>query len=226
MMASYIFTYNAKKQTMRKTILFLGILTHSIPFFSQDKQVDIIEVRNEKGFVLNAINYTDLRQKITLEVTATNLIGYKKPITKFVAAKDTIPMINLFFINGKRWGYTSNYTYIPRPTETEIALQNERLKEKTLKSVDGLKDGIVLFYRDGCPRCAYATTYMLNNNIEFKMLDATGNENNNRLMWDLIQLENPEMRRVQFPVFLINGDISYNIEDLKGFATTTLFNFK
>lgn len=56
-------------------------------------------------------------------------------------------------------------------------------------------------------------------------MDINDNSENNQIMWKLIQLEKPEITKVTMPVYLINGSISYNIEDLKGF-TTNLSRFR
>ncbi len=187
--------------------------------YSQEEPVKIVVIESETELVFKAVNNTQIQQEITLEITAKNLRGYKTPITKLVSAKDTVSMISLYHIQGKEWNYRTSYSHKPKPTEKEIALQDEQLKGKTLKNIEGIDEGIVLFYQDGCPRCAYATTYMLDNDIDFKMLDATSKSTNSKLMWNLIQTKNPKMKNVTFPVFLINGNISYNIEDLKGFTS-------
>jgi glutaredoxin-related protein len=191
----------------------------SVLSYSQEEPVKVAVIESETELVFSAINNTQIQQEITLEIIAKNLRGYKTPITKLVPAKDTVSLISLYSVQGKEWNYRTNHSHKPKPTEKEIAQQDEQLKGKTLKNIDGINKGIVLFYQDGCPRCAYATTYMPDNDIDFKMLDATGKTQNNKLMWNLIQTKNPEMKNVTFSVFLINGNISYNIEDLKGFTS-------
>ncbi len=194
------------------------------PLWSQSDNIEIVDEQNDRDLVIKAINHSDLRQELVLEIEATNLSGYNGPITKLIASKDTVIMTNLTIIPGQ-WSYRTKCVFTPKPTDSEIALQDEGLKEKNLKEVQDLGKGIVLFYQDGCPRCAYVTTFMLNNGIAFKIFDITNNENDNQMMWNLIKMEAPELEKVTLPVFLVNGKISYNIEDLKGY-TKNLLSFK
>ncbi|MBD0850446.1 hypothetical protein [Maribacter arenosus] len=66
---------------------------------------------------------------------------------------------------------------------------------------------------------------MLNNDIGFKLLDTTSDEKNQILMWDLLRLEKPELKNVTMPVVLVNGQISYDIENLKRFSRDFLKPF-
>ena len=207
------------------SIFWIAIFASCFMTYAQEYQVELLSSQNEKGFVLSAKNNSSIQQEVTLTLETKNLRGYKEPIKKLVEAGKTLEMITLYFIPGKASDFSTSYQFNPKPTDSEIAAQDEKLKAKTLENVEDIENGITLFYQDGCPRCAFATTYMLDNDIDFKLIDVTDQNENNAAMWELLIKKNPELDEVIFPVFIINGDISYNIEDLGNF-TDTLFEFK
>jgi glutaredoxin len=211
---------------MKNIIFFLFAISSFLTVKSQDSAITINEKRVKNGLELYVVNKTTVRQEIVLELTVTNLKGYKGPITKLVNANDSILMAQLNYEQGTKWNYKYSFNYLSKPTEAEIALQDEELKKNTLAKFEEYKEGIVLFYKDGCSRCSFVTLYMLEHGINFKLLDVTSDEENDQLMWDMIKFENPDIARITMPVFLINGKFSYNIENLKNFSKASLKPFK
>lgn len=203
---------------MKNTFIIIGFIFFSLILNAQEHAVNLSTVQEENAFVVNATNNSNIRQEVTITLTVKNLKGYSGPITKLVNAKETIEVVRLRFIPNKQAQLASNYTYKPKPTEAEIDLQDKKLKEKTVTGVDDMNNGIVLFYKDGCPRCAYVTTYMLDNNIDFKLLDTSSDKESNRLMWKLLKEENSNLKNIKMPVVLVNGKVNYNMKDLKDFA--------
>ena len=211
---------------MKKSIfLVVSIFLFSLLGFSQQQDVELLSAQEGNTIKVTATNNSKIQQEITVTATIQNLMGYDGPITKLLPAHKTTEITVLEMVPNKQVGFSATYTYKPLPTEAEIALQDQLLKEKTVKSLEDMKDGIVLFYKDGCPRCNYVTTYMLNNDIGFKLIDTTSDEKSKILMWDLLRLEKPELKNVTMPVVLVNGQISYDIENLKGFSKDFLKPF-
>lgn len=211
---------------MKKSIfLVVSIFLFSLLGFSQQQDVELLSAQEGNTIKVTATNNSKIQQEITVTATIQNLMGYDGPITKLLPAHKTTEITVLEMVPNKQVGFSATYKYKPLPTEAEIALQDQLLKEKTVKSLEDMKDGIVLFYKDGCPRCNYVTTYMLNNDIGFKLIDTTSDEKSKILMWDLLRLEKPELKNVTMPVVLVNGQISYDIENLKGFSKDFLKPF-
>ncbi|MGB5819373.1 MAG: hypothetical protein WBG90_07790 [Saonia sp.] len=126
---------------MIKIILFLFFATHFILFHLQEKPIEVIVTKSSKDLVFKGINRSQIQQKVTLEIDTTNLIGYSGPITKFIAAQDTIVMVRLSFAKGKKWSYSTNYSFVPKPTSAELRTQNELLRKQTLKVLKTLIRG-------------------------------------------------------------------------------------
>jgi glutaredoxin len=206
---------------MQRTILLISFLFVITIGYSQKQKVEVLTKKNKDNYVFSAVNYSTIQQEITLTLTVENLRGYKKPITKLIPAKSTVKLVTLTFIKGKGNKCTSKYSYKPKPTKEEIAFQEKRLKEKSQEDIGDITKGIVVFSKDGCSRCHYTTSYLLDNNIDFKLLNTSENKDYNHLMWTLIKENNPlaGIKNVTMPVILINGKLSHSMKDLKSFVT-------
>ena len=205
---------------MKKIHLFISFLLIISIGYSQKNQVEVLTKKNKDNYVLSATNHSNVQQEITLTLTVENLRGYKKPVTKLIPAKSTIEIITLTFIKGKGNKYSSKYTYKPKPTKEELAFQEKRLKEKSMEDIGDITKGIVVFSKDGCSRCHYTTSYLLDNDIDFKLLNTSENKDYNHLMWTLLKEDNPvsSIKTVTMPVILINGKLSHSMKDLKLFV--------
>lgn len=202
------------------TLLFVLI---SLMSYAQKHPVEIVSDQSDKGVVISAKNLKDIQYEVTLTVNQKGLRGYKKPVTKLVPANSVIPMVNLLFIKGKKWSYSTSYRYAPKPTAQETAARKQKLKEKALAQSGDISKGIVVFSKDGCTRCHYVTSYLLDNKMDFKFLNTTENKDYNRLMWSILKEKVPNaaaLKSVNMPVVLVNGELSYNMTDLRAFVSS------
>ncbi len=190
-------------------------LTLYLVGFSQNKSVEVNYSKENDGFVFIATNNENVQQEITLTLKTTNLRGYKKPITKLIPANSSIEMIKLYFIRGKKGKFSSQYTYKISMTEEEQLAKQTKLQKKRFNENNNLNEGIVVFSKDGCPRCHFTTSYLLDNDIDFRFINTSEGEEQNKMMWSILKKENPHLRSVKLPVIIVNGEMSYNIKDLK-----------
>lgn len=200
---------------MKIRLQLLTFLLISSIAFSQEKAVEVIYAQDEEGFTFSAKNNRNVQYELTLTITPTNLSGYKDPIKKLVPANSTVTLTELYFVKNKKGSFEYSYSFEPRMTENEIAQREKRLAEKSASQISGINQGIVVFSKDGCPRCHFTTTYLLDNNIDFRYINTSEDVDQNRLMWELLKKDNPQLRSVTLPVILVDGEISYNIQDLK-----------
>ena len=87
-------------------------------------------------------------------------------------------------------------------------------KEHTLQDYTKLGEGIVIFDKNECSRCERTIAYCIENNLDFKLLNISGSEDNAILMWQLLEQMGYEEETVQTPVIIVNGKVTYNHEDL------------
>lgn len=200
---------------MKIRLQLLTFLLISSIAFSQEKAVEVIYAQDEEGFTFSAKNNRNVQYELTLTITPTNLSGYKDPIKKLVPANSTVTLTELYFVKNKKGSFEYSYSFEPRMTENEIAQREKRLAEKSASQISDINQGIVVFSKDGCPRCHFTTTYLLDNNIDFRYINTTEDVDQNRLMWELLKKDNPQLTSVTLPVILVDGEISYNIQDLK-----------
>ncbi|MEZ4809889.1 MAG: glutaredoxin domain-containing protein [Allomuricauda sp.] len=182
---------------------------------AQSSEVDIVAHNDDKGIVFYAVNKSGTRQKVNLTVMATNLSGNHGPIVKMVAAKDSVEMTTLLFMENNSWSYDTSYTYIPKPTEKEIEQQKLQLKQELFDFLDTKNNPIIVFYGEGCTRSAYAKELLDKKKIPYKYLNLTRHEHFNKAMQELLLIQEPEIKRVGYPIFLVDGRLDHDIENLR-----------
>lgn len=193
-------------------VLFFMILQFAI---AQNDKIQITIQEREEGLIFSAMNDAEVQHEVTLTISVQNLLGYHGPITKMVPAKDSVQMARLSFQENKPWFYETGYTYRPIPTKEEIAEQNEQVKQELFDFLGTEENPIIVFYGEGCSRSEYAKEMLEKKKIRFKYLNTTKSEHFNKVMFELLRLEKPNITRVQFPVFLVNNELDYDIENLR-----------
>jgi glutaredoxin len=182
---------------------------------AQNYDVEIVAHNNEKGVAFYAVNNTETRQEVNLTVIATNLSGNHGPIVKMVAAKDSVEMTTLLFMENKSWSYDTSSTYIPKPTEEEFEKQKLQLKQELFDFLDTKNNPIIVFYGEGCTRSAYAKELLDKKKIPYKYLNLTRHEHFNKAMQELLLMQEPDIKRVGYPIFLVDGRLDHDIENLR-----------
>jgi pathogenesis-related protein 1 len=86
----------------------------------------------------------------------------------------------------------------------------------------GISQKIEVYTMEGCGRCAYTIEYLNEKNIQYTEF-STSNDENNSKMWNILYATNKyKGGSITMPVVVINGEVNYNIKDLKGFLTEKL----
>jgi len=89
-------------------------------------------------------------------------------------------------------------------------------KAHYLKDVSRINEGIVIFDDIECTRCSYATSFMMEHNIDFKIVNISDDKENLNLMWNTIRAKGKSMN-VKTPVIMVDGELSHSHEDLQQF---------
>lgn len=198
-----------------KVILFF-FLCISTSVFSQSKPITINASKENNTLVFICSNSSNTSYDVTLTLTKKKgLRGYTRPITKKVAPKTNLIFASLPIQGPYSYSYSTSYKK-SKKTKKELQDIAQQKKEAILKDLSKINTGIVVFDKSDCPRCQRATAYLLDNNIKFKLLDVSSNNENNRLMWSLLRAEGVT-KEILTPVFLVDGKLSYSHEDLNGF---------
>ena len=148
-----------------------------------------------------------------------------------VKAKDSTLMIKLVGLPEKKTIMQTRYRYYPEPTENEIEVKNEELAQRLFKEGDDINTGIVIFDKSDCSRCENATSYLLDNDIDFKWIplptndqvrtqDMSDNLRSNRRLLSQKMQENGMFGSYTTPVIIIDGKLTHSHSNLTEFLTT------
>lgn len=188
--------------------------------FAQEKDVELSTVKNDDGITISAINNSSVQQEITLTLKMENLRASRRPVKKLIPANSTVEMITLFYVKNKKYSYSTSYTYKRSLSASETVAYNENMEAKTAKEIGDVNEGLIVFYKEGCPRSQYTVSTLLDNDVDFRIIDITNNDENNNRLWEIVKKEDPKLKTYTFPVIINNGKVSYSIKDLKGFVGT------
>ena len=214
-----------KKQKVTISILLLFILSSASYGFAQAPIV-ITHTEVDGKVLLQVHNNTDDMQDVVLTVTSENLSGYTSPIKTRVPAHSSVEAAVLTLIEDAPWRFSTKYKYKPVPKvsigsiKQEEILLDARLQHFLNKKIENSSEKeIVVFSKDGCKRCHYATNYLLEKGIDFTFLETANNKVNTALMWKMLQQQGYTEKRVLMPVILINGKLYTSRASVKKFMS-------
>ena len=195
-------------------VLGIWLLTNSC-IWAQNNEIEVHTLQNDSAVVFTAQNHSNLRQELTLTLTVKNLTGYQGPITRLIEAGDSVQVAALEIRPREPWSLNTSYSYIAKPTEEEAKELQEQLRQELFESLDTRNNPIIIFYGEGCTRSEYAREYLEKKKVPFKYLESRDNEAYAKIMFQLIGMQDPETQRIEYPVFLVNGRLDYDIENLR-----------
>lgn len=168
---------------------------------AQEKKVLFLEQKADNKIDFLAINTTAIPQEVTMEILNVNgLRGNRRPVTKRIEPKDTLQFFS--FIPSETYSY--NYNLKAKPILESIPFVDKQ-------EID-TENGIVVFYRQDCPRSTRTVAYLMENERDFKVIDLQSKQENHSFMYQVLNDKNETPEKLQLPVVLINGSIYYNID--------------
>ncbi len=199
-------------------VFLLIILTDG---HTQKSVIEIDNVQTEKGYIISLKNTSNIQYEVTLTLEVTNLKGYEKPITVLIPAQTSSEVLTLYFKNlYKPYDYSTSYTYKSMPSDAELLLKDKKKEDSSLTKFGTIiNNGIIIFTVEGCSKCNYVANYLSKNNIDFKLIDISNSDENDKLMSDLVKKDIPSVNSVIMPVVIINGKAFHNIKNLKSFLS-------
>lgn len=113
-----------------------------------------------------------------------------------------------------------DYKYYSAGSDTNGGIVTEKAVPKTTSiPAEELSKGIVVFSKDGCGRCTYATKFLKDNNIPFKELNITKYRGDSELMWKKLKEAGHSANTVSTPVIMVDGVAKLNTPDLNSFLS-------
>ena len=211
-----------------KFIWLLLVFFIGIPASQYGQDVETWFDQDGRVIRIWAKNNSQHPQEVTVSLNkADGLRGNRRPQKQIVPAGESVEIKNLLI---EKEGYNLDYRYEWRKPDAYVQQQYEKriaqLKEKLDKQVAklaedyDLENGIVVFNKDGCPRCYRTTSYLLDNDIDFTLINVKDSRENNLLMWRGLKENGVTDKELLMPVVLVNGKLSHTHKDLVGFLKT------
>lgn len=191
------------------------LLMLSMTVLAQQKEIEFKVEDNDKTLSIICYNNSDATQEVVLSVLdIKGLKGYKEPIKKQLSPKSSLKFIELTY----EYVYSYKLSYSKKKIVTDKEKQDQLAEKAThyLKDLSKINEGIVVFDDVECSRCSYTTSYLMDNNIEFKIVDISNNKKNLDLMWKTIKASGQSMN-VKTPVIMVDGEVSHSHPNLKEF---------
>jgi len=201
-----------------KLVAFFLLISISFIGNTQTKPITVTSEKQDKLLVIQATNNTALTQEVTITLTKRKgLRGYTRPLTQLVRPGETLTFYELTILEAYSWA--SKYSSKPKATAQEQKAFDKERKAYLLNSLEGvdITQGIVVFDKTGCPRCHRTTSYFMDNNVDFKLLNVTENKEYHELMWTLLRENKAVKGEITMPVIMVDGKLSHSHEDLIGF---------
>lgn len=205
-----------------KFVIAVLLLWNTMAMIGQEKPIKITVVKTTNTHLFNVLNTTEMPQEVTLELTKLEglRVSGKQKVSKIVPPGGELTFFRARVMEQKTsssWSYSYK---LPEQFLAQQARKNEqRLRALLVDSDAELNNGIVVFNKEGCPRCAYSTNYLLEQNIPFRMLNTVENPDNNKLMWDYLKANGVAKGTVTMPVILVDGKLTHSHKDLLAFLS-------
>ena len=218
---------------------FLNILLLLIPglLIGQEQQVELVEVKVEDGIMLKGVNHIqDQAISFVLEITSVGF-GLKKleTISKVIPAGGELDIVKLVPRPNRECSYSASFSYETKQAQATRLVEQKKVKraeqnanvkakqasktknEQPIKATVEM-DGIVVYSKNGCGRCEYVTNYLKLNEIPFTDLNVTTSQRSKDLMSEVLYADGYKGGSFMTPVITVNGEVYYNIKDIKGFV--------
>jgi glutaredoxin len=198
--------------------IFALLITTSI--YSQSNDIELLD-RNEDGIVyIDAKNNSDNDIEVKLTLTFSGMSADKEsPITELVPKNSTKQLAALTMTGGPA-SYNTSLSYSIKTTAS--ANRSDMNTTPIITNTDLVipQQGILVFSKNGCGRCTFAHNHLTNNNIKFKEINISENDENSQFFWKTLKESGFTGNSVQTPVIVVDGKVHTKIKDLKGFLNS------
>lgn len=198
-----------------RVIIAALFLCVSLANFAQKKDIDFQVKDVDNTLSVYCHNNSDAHQEVVLSILdIKGLEGYSKPIKKVLPPQSKTHFIDMSY--KYVYEYKLSYSKKAVQSEEEKAAKARKKESLYLDDFSKLNEGIIIFDDIECTRCSYATNYLMEKNIDFKIVNISDSKENLQLMWKTIK-EKGQSMHVKTPVIMVNGELSHSHVDLQNF---------
>lgn len=190
-----------------RAILILMLCFFTIGAIAQTDAVKLETKENGNRLEFWVSNTTDYPMEVELFVFNRENLRGRKTTQASIPAHDKV-LVRKMKIKGE---YSFNYEL--KKSYSEEALAS---KEKNIDDVD-IHNGIIVFNKKGCSRCQFLVNYLMDNEIDFQLMDL-GVDTNKEFMYGLLEDSGVYKKKVMTPIVVVDDKISYSHENLEQFA--------
>ncbi len=188
-----------------------------LPAISVCQEVEILDEQVGSEMLLYAKNLSKTQFEISVNIDVQGFTSKdKNPIIRTLQGDSTILLTRLMCPEGTACGYSTRLSY-KRSLAATTGKDNGTKKQRTT-SIQMNNNKINVFTMDGCGRCEFVINYLEENKIPYTELNTTMHEPNNELMFEQLQGAGFTGTSIQMPVVVSQGNVSFNIKDLKAFV--------
>lgn len=174
---------------------------------AQENGLVILEENSKTHYEFKAYNPLSDPIEITFELKDVFGLDYNnEPVVKLIQPQDTTVVLKLKKTS-KKIGFLMSYH--------QMLIPNKLYDPKDFKKYE---TGLVVFSKDGCPRCSYTTDYLIRKKVDFTLLNISQNEAYNQYMWDKLKAQGQDSKDIRTPIIMVNNVLSHSHQDLNRFV--------
>lgn len=189
-------------------------------FAQSNTEIEVFQKKDGESISISIKNNSDEQKEINLNIDGKGTCKItKSPITKLIKSGEEVAFITLTPLKGKKLDYSINYSIKAKPTTEELNYFQKKVESKTITQTPDFSTELIIFGKDGCPRCAKTLKYLIKNNIDFKYINTNKSEDLNALMWKMLK-DAGAKDNVTMPIIVKNGKLTHSHKNLDEFLTS------
>ncbi len=208
---------------MRFALVYIFLLFVSMSLTAQDVVIEAKDMKTE--VVLTATNNEDTDVTVTVELDAQGYdIGASNTIEVLIPKKQTIEVGRYKRDKSKTASFQYGYSLTTTTKKSKESTKSSTVTTMTeVKNIDiresepNLTKGLYVYSIDKCGRCNYTVNFLESNNIDFVEKNMDQNKEYKSEAFRYMEATGFGGGSFRTPLIVNNGQVSYNIADLKGF---------
>lgn len=209
-------------QGMIKSIIIVVVLICSLPVWSQIADVELIEEKQPKRWLLYAQNNTDEEKEAFLMVRGEGFRrSASRPVIKKVPPNSKVLMITLVPLKDITPTYTTIFNYdsqLQTLEKNHIDSYEEYVNIRPLKS-----DELTVFVIEDCPKCDQLINHLNTAHIKYRRLDVRKHNKVQEFMFAHLKDSVTRPGLIKLPVLMYKDIKYFNITSVDEFIRRAIW---